>query len=89
MKKIKKEREAERIKESDLIRDESKFDCDNELSSIICDHSTRLLLNDLVVGIFAISALDYLELMNTQQFFSLKVRILRKLKSCEVNSSSV
>ena len=32
-----KEREEERIKESDPHRDEDKFDCDNELSSIICD----------------------------------------------------
>lgn len=65
------------MKESDLIRDEDQLDCDNELSSIVCDHSAKLLFNDPVVGIFSPSALGNWKLMNTQQrqesFGSLKV----------------
>ena len=89
LKKIIKKERKKKIKESDLLRNEDKFDCDNELSSIICDHSAKLLFNDLAVGLFAISALDYLKLINIQQFASCKARILRKLKNCQVNSSPV
>lgn len=73
------------MKESDLIRDEDQLDCDNELSSIVCDHSAKLLFNDPVVGISSLSALGNQKLMNTQQ----KARIFGKLKSREENSSPV
>ena len=84
-----KEREEERKIECDLLRDENKFDCDNKLSSIICDHSAKLVFYDLLVTLFAISALDYLKLMNAQQFASCRARIFKKHENCEVNSSPV